>query len=248
MPAYRFLLVLICLFLAGIGMAQRISTQAYSVRVQLYDSQSFSTISERGGIRLLSPPGGEISTVDTDSLGWFLVDLDSESAVELVAYAEGYRSDTFLLQSSVRAKSVPLAPISNVGGRIDRQPVVRRHRQTSRQAPPEMNALELMVLPEKRGGGIPRLQRLPSMFTGFTIALREDQEVIRKGDPLLQEFGKIMWKKQTDKSYNYYTGTFTSLLQAKTFLDEKVIEYVPKAKIIEFISGHIHAEVQSTSR
>lgn len=196
---------------------------------------------------MLSPMGTEISIGETDSLGWFLVDLDSGSAVELVAFAEGYRSDTFLLQPGTQVKSVPLAPISNVEGAIDRQPVLSKQRQTSRHAPPEMNALELMVLPEKRGGGIPRLQRVPTKFTGFTIVLREDQGVIRKGDPLLQKFGKIMWKQQTDKSYNYYTGAFTSLLQAKTFLDEKVIKDVPKARIIEFISGHVHSEIKGTS-
>ena len=245
MSVDKFLLVLFSLCLTSIGMAQQGNIPSDSIHLQLYDTQSSSRIGKNAGIRVLSPIGTKISRTDTDSQEWLIVDIDPELAVEVVAFAEGYRSDTFLLPPGIGHERLSLAPISDGGGTIDNQPVLSKQRQTTRQAPDEMTAFEWMVLPEKRGGGMPRLQRVPTKLTGFTILIRENQGPMQKGDSLLQEFGKIMWKQQSDKSYNFYTGSFASLDEARTFLEEKVINDVPKARIIEFISGRVHSEVRS---
>ncbi|NND07669.1 MAG: hypothetical protein HKN87_14935 [Saprospiraceae bacterium] len=237
MSQHRVALTLYLLCMLYLVNAQHSGLESQSIRINFIDQASAAFINDVQ-LEVLWPHGEDIQVSKTDSSGWIQIDFNELQTIEIQATAHGYASDTFTLDLDRPRHTLPLTLSANYGKILDRQPIQRVGQKSQRRAPVDQDPLELLVMSEKRGGRISRLQRVPINFSGYTIFLRNDHDALRKSDPITKHFDKIMWQKQDDQSYDYYTGRFSSFVDAKNFLVEKVSFQIPDAKIIEFISGN----------
>ena len=163
--------------------AQQHELVSSSIDGNFFDHVSAALIDEVD-VMVLRPTGEDIKVISSDSSDWIRIEFNDQQTIKILATAHGYESDTFNLDLNSPRYTLPLSG-ANPGQILDRQPIQRADQRTQRRAPAVQDPMELIVMSEKRGGRMSRLQRVPTNFTGYTILLRNDRNTLKRRASLI---------------------------------------------------------------
>ena len=127
--------------------------------------------------------------------------------------------------------------------KVEEQPMVKEQKATSRSSAmdekvrKESRFLAAMGRPAKKGTSALLFPTVPDDYTGFMVQILVSQEPLATLDPTLNQFPVIRVEESKHGEDKYLVGTFTEIIDALEYFDEKIQESYPNAKIIEFISG-----------
>lgn len=81
------------------------------------------------------------------------------------------------------------------------------------------------------------LKELAKNYNGFTVEIAQADSLLSAGDIALQGFSEILWQKDQDGRYYFFTGQFSTPAKVRNFFRQTVKPNNAKARMVRFVSG-----------
>ncbi len=82
-----------------------------------------------------------------------------------------------------------------------------------------------------------KIAKLPANYTGFKVLLISSSKVLGPSHSVLSNYEDVCVQKDDNGGFHYLVGDFRNGNQAQKFLENKVSDKLPSARIIHFQSG-----------